>query len=214
MRQPAFSEADLRLLDEYRRSFGDAYETVVRTVREQLRLAPTGRSAKSTASIVEKLRRESIRLTQVQDIAGCRIIVADIAQQDRVVASLRSILPGGSIVDRRQNPSYGYRAVHVIVRLSGNLVEIQVRTTLQHLWAELSERLSDIVDPSIKYGGGAAEQREVLGRMSQWVATLEALEADPGEDGSPERKVFTHLVAEWKPELDRLLRVTISSVDT
>ena len=66
-------EADLRELDEYRRSFGAGYEHVVGLVRGRLRLEPTGRPAKSTSSIVDKLRRESIRLTQIQDIAGCRI---------------------------------------------------------------------------------------------------------------------------------------------
>lgn len=58
------SEADLRLLDLYRRSFTDAYEIVVGTIRKELGLEPTGRPAKSTTSISEKLRRESIRLTQ------------------------------------------------------------------------------------------------------------------------------------------------------
>src|SRR5436190_19232307 len=76
------TEEDLRLLDQYRRSFADAYETVVGMIRDTLELEPTGRPAKSTTSIADKLKRESIRLTQIQDIAGCRIIVADIAEQD------------------------------------------------------------------------------------------------------------------------------------
>jgi ppGpp synthetase/RelA/SpoT-type nucleotidyltranferase len=33
-------------------------------------------------------------------------------------------------------------------------VEIQVRILMQHWWAELSEKLSDTIDPEIKYGGG------------------------------------------------------------
>jgi putative GTP pyrophosphokinase len=56
--------ADLRLLDEYRRSFGDAYSAVVSTIRQQLALDPTGRRAKSTGAIVDKLRRESIRSSE------------------------------------------------------------------------------------------------------------------------------------------------------
>ena len=66
------TESDLRLLDDYRRSFGQACEAVVRTIRERGQ-SPTARLAKSTLSIVEKLRRESIRLSQMQDIAGCRV---------------------------------------------------------------------------------------------------------------------------------------------
>jgi putative GTP pyrophosphokinase len=103
LRQGSVTEADLRNLDEYRRSFGEAYETVLRMIREELRLEPTGRPAKSTSSLIEKLRRESIRLSQVQHIAGCRVVVADIAERERVIASLRDIFPEASVVDRRAN---------------------------------------------------------------------------------------------------------------
>jgi putative GTP pyrophosphokinase len=69
-------------LDAYRRTFGAAYEVVVRRLRMELQLAPTGRPAKTTASIIDKLRRETIRLSQMQDIAGCRVVVEDATQQD------------------------------------------------------------------------------------------------------------------------------------
>jgi putative GTP pyrophosphokinase len=87
------TEEDLRLLDQYRRSFADAYEKVVGFIRDKLGLEPTGRPAKSTTSIADKLKRESIRLTQIQDIAGCRIVVADIAEQESVVHSLNRLIP-------------------------------------------------------------------------------------------------------------------------
>lgn len=72
LREGNADENDSRLLDRYRLSFADAYETVVGTIREKLAVETTGRPAKSTTSISEKLRRESIRLTQINDIAGCR----------------------------------------------------------------------------------------------------------------------------------------------
>lgn len=147
------SETDLEMLDQYRRTFGDAYDAVVRTVSEQLKLESTGRPAKTIPSIREKLRRESIRLTQIQDIAGCRVVVDDLAQQERAVDRLRSLFPQARVIDRRALPSYGYRAVHVVPAYGGKRVEIQVRTSLQQRWAEISERCSD-VDPEIKYGGG------------------------------------------------------------
>ena len=75
------TEEDLRLLDEFRRSFSPAYESVITTITKQLKLQPTGRPAKSTMSISDKLSRESIRLSQIQEIAGCRLTVSDI--QDR-----------------------------------------------------------------------------------------------------------------------------------
>lgn len=167
LREDSLTESDLRILDEYRRSFEEACETVVRFLREGLKLQPTGRPAKSTGSLIEKLRRESIRLSQVQDIAGCRVVVADITEQESIAVALLFMWPGASVIDRRADPSHGYRAVHIIAKTSGKLVEIQVRTLLQHLWAELSEKLSDVFDPDIKYGGGHDAIRRLLATLVQ-----------------------------------------------
>lgn len=88
LRKGLRTESDLRLLEGYRRTYGEAYRNVVLTIKNQLGLEPTGRPSKSTSSVIEKLQRETIRLTQIQDIAGCRVVVADINEQDRVVAAL------------------------------------------------------------------------------------------------------------------------------
>jgi putative GTP pyrophosphokinase len=169
------TESDLRLLDDYRQSFREAYEVVVRTIRQRGGF-PTGRLAKSTVSKVEKLRRESIRLSQMQDIAGCRVVVRNIMEQEQVVASLGTDFPGAAVIDRRHNPSFGYRAVHIIAELSGKPIEIQVRSSLQHLWAEVSEKSSDVLDPTIKYGGGSESWRNLLTSVSKSVASYEKFE--------------------------------------
>lgn len=186
------AEADLRLLDEYRRSFTGAYETVVGIIRNEVTLEPTGRPAKSTTSISEKLLRETIRLTQVQDIAGCRLIVADLVEQERVVQRLGKLFDNVTIVDRRKQPSHGYRAVHVVVKRADKLVEIQVRTKLQHLWAEQSEKLSDILDPAIKYGGGDVKIQQLLKMTSDVVGDLESLELELAR----EQESFSDLLSE------------------
>ena len=165
-----------RALDFYRLSFAEAFETVVSTIRNELGLELTGRRAKLTSSIGDKLRRESIRLTQMQDIAGCRLIVPDLTQQDSVVQSLNRLFESVSIIDRRKQPSHGYRAVHVIVDYRGKKIEIQIRTSLQHLWAEASEKFSDEIDPAIKYGGGDKRLQELLMSISVLVAEHEHLE--------------------------------------
>ena len=176
LRKGNLTDADFRLLDEYRRSFGEVYEIVVRAIRERLKLEPTGRPAKSTGSIVDKLHRESIRLSQVQDIAGCRIVVSDVKEQDRIVGLLLNVFPRASIVDRRVHTSFGYRAVHVIPRISGKLIEVQVRSLLQHSWAELSERVSDVFDPAIKYGVGNNMILKILMDNSERVKQIETME--------------------------------------
>ncbi len=128
---------------------------------------------------MEKLQRETIRLTQIQDIAGCRLVVSDTAAQEKTVAELLRALARVSLVDRRTHSSHGYRAVHLIAIADGKPVEIQVRTVLQHLWAELSERLADVVDPAVKYGGGPEEVRKLLNQSSDIVKQMEELELMP-----------------------------------
>ena len=179
------TESDLRLLDDYRRSFGEAYQDVVRTIRQRGEF-PTGRLAKSTVSVVDKLRRESIRLSQMQDIAGCRVVVVNVAEQEQFVASFIADFPRASVLDRRAKPTYGYRAVHIIAEILGKPIEIQVRSSLQHLWAEISEKSSDVLDPTIKYGGGTDRWREFLTGTSKLVASYEERE-----------KQWFHIAADW-----------------
>jgi len=164
-------------LDAYRESFEPAYQEVVSRIREELKIAPTGRPGKSIPSILHKLNRESIRLSQMQDIAGCRIVVVDIPDQDEVLRLLGRLFGDARTIDRRIRPSHGYRAVHVVARIAGLPVEIQVRTDLQHLWAEYSEMMADAVDKDVKYGEGPVELRELLASAARLVQDLESIPA-------------------------------------
>jgi putative GTP pyrophosphokinase len=173
LRRGPIHEEHLRALDEYRRSYTRAYGIVIDVLREQLKVQATGRPAQSTAAITEKLKRESIRLTQMQDVSGCRLVVPDLRKQDVIVREIVDLFPRASIVDRRKRPSHGYRAVHIVVEIEDKAVEVQVRSVLQHLWAELSEKFADLVDAAVKYGGGPAELRQFLDRLSKLVADSE-----------------------------------------
>jgi ppGpp synthetase/RelA/SpoT-type nucleotidyltranferase len=179
LRKGDVTEEDLRLLEAYRLSFDEAYEEVEASIHKAVQLEPAGRRAKTTGSIIDKLRRETIRLSQIQDIAGCRLIVKDIVEEDRVVDRLRGELAKAVVIDRRKKPSYGYRAVHMIATARNRPIEIQVRTELQHLWAQLSEKLSDSRDPTIKYGGGDPEIRGRLSKLSEIIGLFEDLESPP-----------------------------------
>lgn len=69
------------------------------------------------------------------------------------IVALFGDAPGGpKVIDRRESPVNGYRAVHVVVFLESVPVEIQVRTRLQHEWAELFEKLADIVGRDVRDG--------------------------------------------------------------
>jgi ppGpp synthetase/RelA/SpoT-type nucleotidyltranferase len=109
----------------------------------------------------------------MQDIAGCRVVVPNIQVQDQVVERLKSALPKADVIDRRKQPSFGYRAVHVVATARNKLVEIQVRTEMQHVWAQMSEQLSDLAGPALKYGGGDSEAQQILARISRATALFE-----------------------------------------
>jgi len=176
LRKRPVEDKDLKALDEYRKSFGEAYENVIRRIKQELDLDASGRPAKSTNSVIGKLQREHVRLSQMQDIAGCRIVVANIDEQDRVIDSIQKVFPTASLVDRRIHPSYGYRAVHVIIKAFDKLIEVQIRTELQHSWAELSEKFSDEIDFDVKYGGGGEKIQGILQVSSNLIEKYEKTE--------------------------------------
>lgn len=203
LRKGEIQEEDRQLLEDYRLSFTEAYATVVGEIRSRLKLEVTGRPAKTTKSIVEKLRREKTRLSQMQDIAGCRLIVENLEEQDHITNKLVQLFGKTSIVDRRYNSSHGYRALHIIVNHGGKLVEIQVRTLLQDLWAALSERLSDEVDASIKYGGG---DKEVMLKLLEISEALRDFENAESRGDLPAMKVELQRYRNGRRQLDQAVR--------
>jgi ppGpp synthetase/RelA/SpoT-type nucleotidyltranferase len=160
--EPA-SEDDLHLLEELVACHAYALELArprVNGLAAALGTAPLHitHRAKTTQTIIEKLCREhGMALARVQDLAGIRIVGAiRFDEQDRLAAEIARLLPADPreprIVDRRAEPSHGYRAVHVIVSLDGITIETQVRTLMQHVWADLMERLADRLGRQIRYG--------------------------------------------------------------
>jgi ppGpp synthetase/RelA/SpoT-type nucleotidyltranferase len=103
-------------------------------------------------------------------------------EQDWIVAVCEDKFPRTDVKDRRESPSHGYRAVHVIVTILGKLIEIQIRTELQDLWAQISEKSADLFGQEVKYGGGPEFWRKVLVRFSDQVAVFEAVEGDPAQN--------------------------------
>ena len=163
----------LEKLEFFRKQFTPAYEFTEDVLVNKMGLKITGRPSKSTVAIIEKLKRGKMRLSQMQDVAGCRVLVPHLAAQDRLVQNLEVMLLDVEIDDKRKVPTNGYRAVHVIAKQLGRPVEIQVRTNLQHVWANLSEKVADQFGHSIKYGAGDAGAISFLNNLSDETALLE-----------------------------------------
>ena len=176
LRAGAGGAEDLQLLDEYRTDFGDPLALVLKGLRSRLRIEPTGR-IKVRQSIAQKLTRERTRLSQMQDIAGCRLVVPDLAAQEQVGSDIARDFEVAKSFDRRAMPSHGYRAVHLVLNATGRFLEVQVRTELQHLWAELSEKSADLFGIELKYGGGDEKIRAALADLAVVVQAYEHREA-------------------------------------
>ena len=159
--------------------------------------AGTGSRTKRVETVAAKLeRRPELALSQVTDLAGCRVIVSGRVEQQAIVARLRAIYDVQQVDDKSDNPRFGYRAVHLDIRYLGQLMEIQVQTRNQHLWQMVSE-LAAGYDISIKYGGGRPEVSRVLQDLSElaWRYDLEGVEL-PEADIDQARDVITSVHSE------------------
>jgi ppGpp synthetase/RelA/SpoT-type nucleotidyltranferase len=161
------SVEDLRALEQVRALYQRPLAQVI-AVLVDLGLEP-GSRPKTTGTIVEKLRRlPSLRLSEMQDLVGARVVLEMTrGEQDALVGQITARFSNCRIVDRRARPSHGYRAVHAIVRLQGRPVEIQVRTRLQDLWAQIVERLADEWGRGIRYGEPPAQPAQQLRGMTR-----------------------------------------------
>jgi len=163
---------DLRLLEQVRGHYERPLREVMRALLGLdlgLGFQLSARPAKTTGTIIDKLRRmPRLKLSEMQDIAGARI-VAEMRrdEQDRLVEQITACFDDCKVVDRRAAPSFGYRAVHVVVKVEGRPVEIQVRTRLQDLWAQIVERLADRLGRGIRYGEPPLEPTQHLGGMTR-----------------------------------------------
>ena len=211
------------MLDEYRDSFDPAYEIAIKLLRDELDLEPTGRR-KSRPSILDKLGRERTRLSQMQDIAGCRVIVATIIEQNALVEKLVEVFSDvarfgkSMIIDQRDKPSHGYRAVHAIVAYLDKRVEIQIRTEMQQRWAEASEKAADTLkDIAIKYGAGDAQMQGLLQDVSCLICEMENFERgayDKIERVSPlARMIAEGIIDKIQIELERWRKEVFLSLD-
>ncbi|HME70270.1 MAG TPA: RelA/SpoT domain-containing protein [Myxococcota bacterium] len=161
------TESDLQMLQQVRLDYDPALYKVQQLLRSQLGLQVTSR-LKTVGTIVDKLKRERTRLSRMQDIAGVRIVTdMTLTEQDAQVASIQGRFPGSEVIDRRERPSYGYRAVHVIVTVDGCPVEIQVRTQKQDRWAQILEKIADDWGRQIRYGGEPTDPEALVGQRSR-----------------------------------------------
>lgn len=137
---------------------------------------------KRKPQILRKLRRFKVRLTQLQDIGGLRVIVEQNRDVDNLVEYLKQKVEEQSsisikrIVDYREKgrDDSGYRATHVILQRDNVCLELQIRSRIQHYWAELIERTSVIYGHVLKELEGSIEVITYFKRLSNVFYLIES----------------------------------------
>lgn len=145
--------------------------------------ADTSGRIKRMASIRKKLSKTTIHLDQMQDVAGVRCILPDIAAVERVVAKYRENYSGQikAPVDYIAQPkNTGYRSVHIVKTYDGTRaefvgmkVEIQVRTRLQHVWAAAQETIGILTANDLKGGQGDGRWQRLMALVSAFISQVE-----------------------------------------
>jgi len=183
---------------------------------------------KRMPSIRNKLIRgqsETMRLSQMQDIGGCRAVVSNMAALDALAALFREGVtknPTGrhkmvSMRDYIAMPKPdGYRSIHYAFRYqsdsperaawNGLRIEIQIRSQLQHAWATALETVDTLTGQSLKFALGSnigdPQWRRFFALMGSAIAVREKRNLVPG---TPESK--SELIEELRD-----LEHTISAV--
>ncbi|SON62244.1 GTP pyrophosphokinase YwaC [Mycobacterium simulans] len=130
---------------------------------------------KRIPTIIDKLGREpGMNLGRMHDIGGCRAVLRSLEEVQRV----QSRYAGDPVTVRTRDyvvkpKPDGYRAVHVIVRYQGRLIEVQLRTQVQHEWAYTVESVTSRFGLDIKVGGGPAPVRDWFAAVSEAMALEE-----------------------------------------
>lgn len=144
---------------------------IVRTSSKVLGKTNVARRLKRLATIVNKLERptldgesnNSIKLTRMQDIAGCRAIVKDLSKLKSLQKRLEKSNSVHKIIKIRDYlipKASGYGGVHLVYSCyEGQVeqhewkkakVEVQLRTELQHAWATSLEIIDTLEQINLK----------------------------------------------------------------
>lgn len=177
---------------------------------------------KRRESIINKLKIDkSMRLSQMQDIGGLRAVVSSIGSL-RKLESLYLKKPTKQFPhETRPTRDYithprdadGYRSLHLIYRYQKNvkpkeynglLLELQLRTKLQHYWATAVETMETFLKQPIKSRTRDPESEWVdfFRAVSSAFAHIENLPSVPRHSGMSKKEVFQKVA-----DMDKKLHV-------
>jgi putative GTP pyrophosphokinase len=142
----------LSSLQDYRTSYKESLSSVFNILctncRQVRKDSIVTYRIKRFESIINKLRRyPDMNLDRMWDIAGCRCIVKDDETVYKVRDKIKTCLNIVKTYDYIETPQEeGYRSLHVFVSLPGDslVIEVQIRSQIDHNWATLVE-ITDVI---------------------------------------------------------------------
>ena len=173
---------------------------------------------KRLPSIVKKLQRcyygnkPTMNLSQMQDIAGCRAVMANVELVMRLYKEdyLKGDLKHKKVNEKDYitNPKTdGYRSIHLIYRYksdkkgkmnhNGLLVEVQIRSKLQHLWATAIETVDLFTRQAIKSNEGLPEWMNFFKLVSSAFALMENTPLVPNTPKN-EKELYLQIIKKEK----------------
>jgi len=148
---------------------------------------------KRLSSIEFKLRRfRDMNLARMQDIGGCRAVLRNPSQVRRLARDYKASRIKHQLVGEKDyitNPKdSGYRGVHLIYRYhssrtstyNGLLIELQIRSLLQHAWATAVETVGIFLEHSLKSSMGPNEWLRFFALSASAFARVERSTLVPG----------------------------------
>lgn len=160
-------EAALDVLEAYRSQFAVPMNSLamgLRSMAKTLQIdAEVSQRLKRTPTILEKLQRreDAPDLSRMGDIGGCRAVVPTRTDLWALVARARTTWSSEIVkeLDYIATPrTSGYRAVHLLVKRAGRLIEVQFRDAALHEWAQGVEAMSMLTRTNYKQDGSSAVQ--------------------------------------------------------
>jgi putative GTP pyrophosphokinase len=191
-------EYALLLADQWRACHAYPINTFQATLRTRLAAYPgnpiVAQRLKRMPTIVDKLRRyPAMKLTTMQDIGGVRAILKSVDDVRRLsTAYVGSTRLTHELLDRKDyiaNPRSedGYRSIHLIYRYrnkrapeyDGLRIEMQIRTTIQHIWATAVEAMGTFLGQALKSRQGDQEWLDFFALVSSAFAIREGCASVP-----------------------------------
>lgn len=189
---PKLIGGDRDLVDRWRACHAYPLNTFNSTLREKIRKFPqnpiVAQRLKRMSTIIDKLKRyPQMKLTRMQDIGGIRAVMESVEEVYKLAKEYKdkSRFTHELVIEKdyiqKPRDEDGYRSLHLVYKYQnrlapsylGLLIELQIRTRLQHIWATAVETMGTFLGQALKSRQGEKEWLDFFAIVSSAFAYME-----------------------------------------